>query len=61
MTYEESYKKTKTLEELRQEVNSDIATALIINRDRIPMIVKTANKVANEKYNIEDLNLEYII
>ena len=48
MTYEESYKKTKTLEELRQEVNSDIATALIINRDRIPMIVKAANKVANE-------------
>lgn len=50
MTYEESYRKCKTLEELRKEVVSDLAIAKMINDDRIPVIKKAAEKVANEKF-----------
>ncbi len=50
MTYEESYRKCKTLEELRKEVVSDLAIAKMINDDRIPVIKKAAEKVANENF-----------
>ena len=50
MTYEESYRKCKTLEELRKEVVSDLTIAKMINDDRIPVIKKAAEKVANEKF-----------
>ena len=50
MTYEESYRKCKTLEELRKEVVNDLAIAKMINDDRIPIIKKAAEKVANEKF-----------
>lgn len=50
MTYEESYRKCKTLEELRKEVVEDLTIAKMINNDRIPVIKKAAEKVANEKF-----------
>lgn len=50
MTYEESYRKCKTLEELRLEVVEDLTIAKMINGDRIPVIKKAAEKVANEKF-----------
>ena len=50
MTYEESYRKCKTLEELKKEVVNDLAIAKMINDDRIPIIKKAAEKVANEKF-----------
>ena len=50
MTYEESYRKCKTLNELRKEVVNDLAIAKMINDDRIPIIKKAAEKVANEKF-----------
>lgn len=50
MTYEESYRKCKTLDELRKEVVRDLAIAKMINDDRIPVIKKAAEKVANEKF-----------
>lgn len=51
MTYEESYKKCKTLENLRQEVISDLSIAMMYNsQDRIKIIKESAEKVANEKF-----------
>ena len=50
MTYKESYEKCKTLEELRTEVASDIATSYMINPDRLEVIKKTAEEVANRKF-----------
>ena len=50
MTYKESYEKCETLEELKREVESDIATAYIINPDRLEVIKKTAEEVANRKF-----------
>lgn len=50
MTYEESYRKCKTLNELRNEVVNDLEIAKMINDDRIPIIKKAAEKVANEKF-----------
>lgn len=50
MTYEESYRKCKTLDELRSEVIEDLTIAKMINDDRIPVIKKAAEKVANEKF-----------
>lgn len=50
MTYEESYRKCKTLEELRLEVVEDLTIAKMINDDRIPVIKKAAEKVANENF-----------
>lgn len=60
MTYEESYRKCKTLEELRQEVVSDISTAMVIgNDDRLGRIKKSAEKIANEKFGFKGgLNCE---
>lgn len=51
MTYEESYRKCKTLNELRNEVVNDLVIAKMINDDRIPVIKEAAEKVANEKFN----------
>ena len=51
MTYEESYRKCETLEELRNEVVSDISIAITIgNTDRIAIIKESAEKVANERF-----------
>ena len=54
MTYEESYRKCTTSEELQKEVNRDIATAIMIgSTDRLDNIKKIANKVAKEKFNMK--------
>ena len=58
MTYEESYRQSKTVEELKSEVLNDIATAILINTDRIPIILESANKVANEKFKLVDLKIK---
>lgn len=50
MTYEESYMKCKTLDELEKEVNSDIAIAYMVNPDRLQIIKRSAEKVANLKF-----------
>lgn len=58
MTYKESYEKCNTVEELRQEVVSDMATAITIgNLDRLNVIKETAEEVVNAKFNckISDL------
>lgn len=55
MTYEESYRKIDTVEKLKKEVESDIAIAIMINRDRIPIILNSANKVLKEKFNSQEL------
>ena len=50
MTYKESYEKCETLEELKRELESDIVTAYIINPDRLEVIKKKAEEVANRKF-----------
>ena len=58
MTYKESYEKCNTLEELRQEVVSDMATAITLGSlDRLNVIKERAEEVANAKFNckISDL------
>lgn len=48
MTYYESYKRCKTIDEIEKEVKSDIATAILINPDRIESIRKAAEIAMNE-------------
>ena len=50
MTYEESYRKCETLEELEKMISEDIIIASMFNNDRIQIIKKVAEKVANEKF-----------
>ena len=50
MTYYESYLKCKTLEELLTEVENDIALAVAINNDRLPIIKNAAEEVINLKF-----------
>lgn len=51
MTYKESYMKCNTLEELEKEVKSDVAIAIMINPDRLEVIKRSAEEVANLKFN----------
>ena len=51
MTYEESYMQCYSLEELEKEVRSDIVTAIMVNPDRLDVIKRSAEKVANSKFN----------
>ena len=51
MTYEEAYMQCKSIEELGRMVNRDIEFARVFNIDRIPIIEKSAIKVANLKFN----------
>ena len=51
MTYEESYMRCNSLQELEKEVRSDIVTALFVNPDRLDVIKRSAEKVANLKFN----------
>ncbi len=51
MTYKESYMKCNTLKELEEEVRSDIVIALMVNPDRLDVIKKRAEEVANLKFN----------
>ena len=59
MTYEESYEKCKTLEDLEEMARADIIIAGIIgNVDRYKVIKKAVEKVANKKFNKENFKLE---
>lgn len=50
MTYEESYMKCKNLDELLEEVNSDVVTAKMYGSyERLAVIKKSAEKVAKLK------------
>ena len=50
MTYEEAYMQCKSIEELENMVNKDIKIARFLNAERIPIIEKSAIKVANLKF-----------
>lgn len=50
MTYEEQYRQCLTPEKILEYVKYDIACAMIINTDRIPIITQAAEKVLREKF-----------
>ena len=50
MTYEEAYMQCESIEELEKMVNKDIKFARWFNAERIPIIKKSAEKVANLKF-----------
>ena len=50
MKYEEAYMQCESIEELERMVNKDIKFARVFNIDRIPIIEKSAIKVANLKF-----------
>ena len=52
MTYEEAYMQCESIEELEKMVNKDIKIALFLNAERIPIIEKSAIKVANLKFKV---------
>ena len=54
MTYEEAYMQCESIEELEKMVNTDIEIARFFNADRIPIIEKSAIKVANLKFKAGD-------
>lgn len=54
MTYEESYMKCKSKEEILEEVKNDIAIAEMINPDRVHVIKLAVEKVVNAKFGKED-------
>ena len=53
MTYREAYMKCKTLLELEYLAQKDIKTALWLNKDRIPIIKKEFEYVANLNFKEE--------
>jgi len=53
MTYREAYMKCETLDELLKVVEDDLAIGLVVNPDRIPIIKKEAEYVANLKFRNE--------
>ena len=54
MTYEEAYMQCKTLKELKLMVNRDIKIARFFNAEKIPIIEKSATKVANLKFKEDE-------
>ena len=56
MTYEEAYMQCESIEELEKMVNTDIEIARFLNADRIPIIEKSAIKVANLKFKAGEHN-----
>ena len=56
MTYEEKYMQCESIEELEKMVNADIEIARFLNADRIPIIEKSAIKVANLKFKAGEQN-----
>ena len=50
MTYLEAYMKCDTVAQIKEKVKSDIATALIINTDRIKIIKESAEEALNTKF-----------
>ena len=56
MTYEEAYMQCESIEELEKMVNTDIKIARFLNAERIPIIEKSAIKVANLKFKAGERN-----
>ena len=56
MTYEEAYMQCESIEELEKMVNKDIHFARWFNAERIPIIKKSAEKVANLKFKAGEQN-----
>ena len=56
MTYEEAYMQCESIGELEKMVNTDIEIAQFLNADRIPIIKKSAEKVANLKFKAGEQN-----
>lgn len=56
MTYEEAYMQCESIEELEKMVSKDIHIARWFNADRIPIIEKSAIKVANLKFKAGEQN-----
>ena len=56
MTYEEAYMQCESIEELEKRANTDIEIARFLNADRIPIIEKSAIKVANLKFKVGEQN-----
>ena len=56
MTYEEAYMQCESIEELENMVNKDIKIARWFNAERIPIIEKSAIKVANLKFKAGEQN-----
>ena len=50
MTYEEAYRQCLTPDDLLQDVEYDIALAMVTNKDRISIIIQAAEKVLSEKF-----------
>lgn len=50
MTYKEAYMNCETLEELEEMIKGDIYIAMLINPDRVDVIKKVAEEVANIKF-----------
>jgi hypothetical protein len=53
MTYEESYMKCETLNQLKEELKKDIVIASIMNTDRLKPINDAGIKVAKLKFGEE--------
>ena len=51
MTYKEAYMKCDTLSELKDEIKKDITIAMMLNPDRISIIKRVGEEVANLKFN----------
>lgn len=60
MTYKESYMKCENLKELEEEVKHDIfvARAVIVNPDRVRVIIQSAEEVANLKFKEDEYDGE---
>jgi len=60
MTYKESYMKCENLKELEEEVKHDIfvARAVIVNPDRVKVIIQSAEEVANLKFKEDEYDGE---
>ena len=56
MTYEEAYMQCESIEELEKMVNKDVKIARWFNAERIPIIEKSAIKVANLKFKVGEQN-----
>lgn len=50
MTYEKTYRQCLTPEKILEYVKYDVACAMVINTDRIPIIIQAAEKVLQEKF-----------
>lgn len=50
MTYKESYLALNSIDEILKKVEYDVLVAMFINKDRIPIIRKSAEEAILEKF-----------